>query len=318
VRTEQGLFLEETSTMASEAPDTEEYEVPPAPGPRPPTPLSSVVQIDVAGRSHAGKVRPNNEDHFLIVRFGRFLAALQTNLPADQVPARFEDDGYGLVVADGMGGPAAGEEASRLAITTLVNLVLTTPDWILRAEDPALAEAIMHRAAERFRQVNQALVEEAELDPELHGFGTTMTLAANVGRNLVIAHIGDSRAYVFRRGKLHQLTRDHTIVRELYEAGLITQAQLATHHLRHVITRHLGAAKGAKADAQQLTLENGDCLLLCTDGLTEMLSSQEIAAILANSATPEAICGTLIDRALAAGGKDNVTVLVARYRITEA
>jgi protein phosphatase len=275
------------------------------------------MQIELAGRSHPGKVRPNNEDHFLVVRFGRFLESLETNLPSDQVPRRFEDQGYGMVVADGMGGLAAGEEASRLAITTLVNLVLTTPDWILQADDPAFAEEIMRRAGERFEQVNQALAEEGELDPELHGFGTTMTLSASVGHNLFLAHIGDSRAYIFRREKLHQLTRDHTIVRELYEAGLITHAQIATHQLRHVITRHLGAAKGAKAEVQKWTLEDGDSLLLCSDGLTEMVSSEEIAAILARGTASETTCGRLIDQALAAGGKDNITVIVAKYRIAE-
>jgi protein phosphatase len=297
--------------MASDAADTQDYEIAPGPGRQPPKLHSSMVQADIAGRSHPGRVRPNNEDHFLVVCFGRFLEALQTNLPADQVPSQFEDHGYGLVVADGMGGPAAGEEASRLAITRLVNLVLTTPDWILRAEDPAFADEVMRRAVERFEHVNQALTEEAELDPELRGFGTTMTLAANMGRNLFIAHIGDSRAYVFRREKLHQLTRDHTLVRELYEAGLITLAQVATHHLRHVITRHLGAVNGAKADVQKWTLEDGDRLLLCSDGLTEMVTRELIAAILAEGATSEAMCEKLVDQALAAGGKDNVTAIVA-------
>jgi protein phosphatase len=301
--------------MVSETPDTEIYEVAPAPGQQPPTPTSSLVHVDIAGLSHPGKVRSKNEDHFLVSRFGRFLEALETNLPADQVPRRFEDDGYGMVVADGMGGHAGGEEASKLAITTLVNLVLSTPDWILRADETQFSEEVLRRASDRFEKVDQALAEAAHENPRLHGFGTTMTLAASAGNNLFISHIGDSRACVLRRGKLHQLTRDHTLVRELYEAGAITLAQAATHRLRHVLTRHLGADKGAKADVQKLVLENGDRLLLCSDGLTEMVDRENITAALAEKAASKALCAKLIDLALAAGGKDNVTVIICQYQI---
>jgi protein phosphatase len=272
------------------------------------------VQVDVAGLSHPGKVRPNNEDHFLVLRFGRFLEPLATNLPAGQAPSRFEDVGYALAVADGMGGHAAGEEASKLAITTLVSLVLNTPDWFLRMDDPSSAEEVMRRATERFGQIDRALAAEAAEDPRLHGFGTTMTLAASLGRDLLLAHVGDSRAYLFRKGTLYQLTRDHTLVRELYEAGMIVTALAATQHLRHLLTRHLGANKGAEPDVQRLALVDGDCLLLCSDGLSEMVRNVEIAEVLAGGGASEAMSQRLVDRALAAGGKDNVTVIVAQYR----
>jgi protein phosphatase len=273
-----------------------------------------LVEGDVAGLSHPGKVRPNNEDHFLVLRFGRFLEPLATNLPAGQVPSRFEDVGYALAVADGMGGHVAGEEASKLALTTLVNLVLNTPDWFLRMDAPSSAEEVMRRAADRFGRIDQALAEGAVEDPRLHGFGTTMTLAASLGRDLLLAHLGDSRAYLFRKGTLYQLTSDHTLVSELYQAGLITEAEAAAHHLRHVLTRNLGANRGARPDVQRLALVNGDCLLLCTDGLSEMVTNAEIADVLAGGGTSAAMSQRLVDRALAAGGKDNVTVIVAQYR----
>jgi protein phosphatase len=219
-----------------------------------------------------------------------------------------------MAVADGMGGHAAGEEASRLALTTLVNLVLNTPDWFLRMDDPSAAEEVMRRAADRFGHIDQALEEEAAEDPTLHGFGTTMTLAASAGWDLLIAHVGDSRAYLFRKGALHQLTCDHTLVGELYRAGMLTRAQAATHRLRHALTRHLGANKGGKPDVQKLTLADGDCLLLCSDGLTEMVGNAEITGVLAGGGASEAMSQRLVDAALAAGGKDNVTVLVAQYR----
>ena len=302
--------------MASDA-DTQEFELVPPSKSRSPQPSSSAVKVDVAGLSHAGKVRPNNEDHFLVVNFGRFLESVASNLPTGLVPFCFKENGWGMAVADGMGGHEAGEEASKLAITTLVDLVLSTPDWILRADDPEFAEEIMRRAGERFEMVDQALALEATFDPKLHGFGTTMTLAASVGMNLFIAHMGDSRAYLFRRGKLHQLTRDHTLAGELYEAGHITLAQAATHHLRHVLTRNLGRQKGAKPDVQKLELNDGDCLLLCSDGLNDMISNEKIAAVLAEDKSSAILSQELIDFALAAGGRDNVTVILAQYRVSE-
>jgi protein phosphatase len=273
-----------------------------------------LVPIDVAGLSHPGKVRPNNEDHFLVLRFGRFLEPLATNLPAGEVPSRFEDVGYAMAVADGLGGHVAGEEASKLAITTLVNLALNTPNWFLRMDDPSAAEEVMRRATERFGQIDQALGDEAVEDPRLHGFGTTMTLAASLGRDLLLAHVGDSRAYLLRKETLYQLTRDHTLVRELFEAGMIDSAQAAAHQLRHALTRYLGANKGARPDVQRLGLVDGDCLLLCSDGLSEMVRNIDIADVLAGGGTSEAMSRRLVDRALAAGGKDNVTVIVAQYR----
>ena len=187
--------------MASDAADPRGPALPSSPGRPPPGPLSSPVQVDVAGLSHPGKVRPNNEDHFLVLRFGRFLEPLATNLPAGQVPSRFEDIGYVMAVADGMGGHAAGEEASKLAITTLVNLVLNTPDWFLRMDDPPAAEEVMRRATERYGRIDQALAAEAAEGLTLHGFGTTMTLAASLGGDLLLAHVGDSRAYLLRGGR---------------------------------------------------------------------------------------------------------------------
>jgi protein phosphatase len=223
-----------------------------------------------------------------------------------------------MVVADGMGGHVAGEEASRLAITTLLNLVLTTPDWIFCAENPAHAEEMMRRAAERFSTVNRTLVAEAADNPRLHGFGTTLTLAASVGRNLILAHIGDSRVYLFRGGELYQLTRDHTVARAMCDAGVITPAQAATHRLRHMLTKSLGADEGEPPDVQKFTLDAGDCVLLCSDGLNDMVSDDQIAADLAPDAPSQAKCEKLIDRALAAGGKDNVTVIVGQSRVTDA
>ena len=301
--------------MPFEFADTQKLELPPSLALDRSTSPPSAVQVDIAGLSHPGKVRPRNEDHFLVVRIGRFLETLETNLSADEVPARFEQCGYGLAVADGMGGHAGGDQASRLAITTFLNLAMSAPNWILNADDPGCAEEIMRRAAERFEHVDRTLAEHADKDPQLRGFGTTMTFALSIGRSLFIAHTGDSRAYLYRGGTLHQLTRDHTLAGELYEAGEITGDQAARHHLRHVLTRNLGGDRGGTPDLQKVTLEDGDSILFCSDGLSEMVSAAQISAVLAADAPAKTACTTLVDLALEAGGKDNVTVIVARYRV---
>jgi protein phosphatase len=287
-------------------------------GDRPP-PFSSLVRVDLAGLSHPGKVRTNNEDHFFIGRFGRFFEPLQSNLPPDEMPERSEEVGYGMVVADGMGGHRAGEVASRLAIVTFINRALHTPDWILRLDDEMFAKEVQFRATERLGQVKEILAEKAQADPRLHGFGTTITLAVSLGRDLMVVHVGDSPVYLFRREKLHRLTRDHTLAQALADRGLIAQREVAVHRLRHVLTRVLGdQEREVEPDVQQFLLEEGDCLLLCTDGLSEMLKDEAIAGILGAGRSAEETCQQLVAAALEAGGKDNVSVVVARYQFPAA
>jgi PPM family protein phosphatase len=148
---------------------------------------------------------------------------------------------------------------------------------------------------------------------------TTLTIAANAGKDLIIAHIGDSRAYLYRRKRLHQLTRDHTLVQELVAKEIISPQEASTHRMRHVLTNVLGnMAQEIQPEVHKLTLEDGDCLLLCTDGLTDMVSAKTITGILALEETSESTCRRLVDQALRAGGKDNVTVVVGRYRFASA
>ncbi len=281
-----------------------------------PETYSALVRVDVAGHSHTGKVRAKNEDHFLITRFGRFLETIQSNLPEGTVAPRSEEGGYGMVVADGIGGSAAGEEASRLAIASLVNLVLRTPDWILRLDDESLSREVLRRASERYEQVNQSLIEKAERDPRLSGFGTTMTFAASLGRDLFVAHLGDSRVYLLRWGRLQQITRDHTLVQSLVDQQLLDRRKAASHRLRNVLSQSLGDHyRPIEPQVTHFTLDNDDRLLLCTDGLTEMVEERVIAEILGGNEPADVVCKKLVDRALDAGGKDNVTVIVARYHL---
>src|SRR5262249_7197681 len=161
--------------------------------PAPPQAVS--VQVDVSALSHPGYVRTNNEDAYLVARLSRALETLFSNLPEGDVPHRVEEAGYALFVADGLGGMPAGEVASRRAASTLVNLVLETPDWIMRTGERE-REQLAQRIAQRCRLIDAALTEEGQRDPSRAGMSTTMTLAFNVGRELFIGHVGDSRAYL--------------------------------------------------------------------------------------------------------------------------
>src|SRR6516165_10235673 len=169
--------------MNSNMSDDDTVEHPAAPVP--PDPLwpetgSSQVQVDLAAVSDRGLVRENNQDHYLVVRIGRSLETLLTNLSATQVPARAEEVAYGLVVADGTGGPAAGEVASRLAITTLVSLALHTPDWVLGIR-PRDTRRRVQRMEERWGRVQEALRQRGNREPALGQMGTTMTAAVSLG-----------------------------------------------------------------------------------------------------------------------------------------
>jgi serine/threonine protein phosphatase PrpC len=282
---------------------------------RRPQTASSQVRAEVGALSHPGRVRPNNEDSFLAARFARSMVTLTTNLPLNQVPDRYEEAGFALVVADGMGGQAAGEVASGLALTVGLNLVLNTPKWNL-VMNPEEAREHIEKMYRRFRQIDRVLTERAEADPHLAGMGTTLTVACSAGTDLFLYHVGDSRAYLFRQGRLHQLTQDHTLAQELADAGQIHPAEMASHRLRHVLTRDVGGGHGnLEVDFQHLRLADGDRLLLCTNGLTDMVPDPLIAEVLRGTEPPQEASRALVELALERGGEDDVTVVLARYSI---
>ena len=302
--------------MTDEREDTVKLPAWKEPEARQPAGASSLVELDLAALSHPGKVRQHNEDHFLAARFDRSMRTLLTNLPEGEVPPRYAETVYGMLVADGVGGAAAGETASRTAIHALVDLVIETPDWIMRLDEP-LAREVLQRMERRFQQVREVLVERAKADPSLRGMATTMTVACSLGPELLTAHVGDSRAYVFRRGgRLERLTRDQTMAQSLADSGAITQGEVATNPYRHVLTSAL-ATRGAfvQVELKRSRLEDGDQLLLCSDGLTEMVPDDSIARELAIPGPAAGVCRRLVDLALEAGGRDNVTVVLGRYRI---
>lgn len=273
----------------------------------------SPVSVDLAGLSDQGKVRDNNEDTFFIARFDRTMRALQSNLPPGEYPADFEETSYGMVVADGMGGHAAGEVASRTAVLVLLDLVLKTPDWIMRLNDQLVGE-VMRRVEQRLQAIRGTLAEKARVDADLEGMGTTLTMAWSLGADLVVAHVGDSRAYLMRDGQLQRLTRDQTLVQTLVEAGTLTLEEASRHRLRHIVTGILTTEEcKIPFEFHCLRLLDGDQILLCTDGLTEMVSEAAMAEALRRPGPAKETCSTLRDLALKAGGRDNVTVVLAHF-----
>lgn len=278
--------------------------------------FTSQVAVDAAGLSHVGRVRENNEDHFLISRMGRFMEVEHTNIPDDMRPERFEECFYGMIVADGVGGGVAGEVASRTAIRAIVDMAATSPNWIFRLDDDKLVTELRQRLRIRAGQIHDELIRTAKSDPSLKGFGTTMTIALSVGNVLFLSHIGDSRAYVFRQGTLQQLTHDHTLAQELTDKGFTNQDGVPVERFRHVLTQALTDRVGpVEPEVITVDLEDRDRVLLCTDGLTDLVDDGAIASVLAQEVSSAEVCRTLIERALEAGGTDNVTVALTSYRI---
>jgi len=292
--------------------ENEIYEHPPVP--RPENASLSLSAVDVAASTHTGLVRKNNEDHFLVMRFRRSLETTSTNLDEILLTRSYDLTGHGLLVADGMGEIAGGEVASSMALAKLVELVVNTPDWILVLKREKDLQRVLQRMTNRFLEVDEMLKQQAEQDPTLRGIGTTLTVAGTLGSDLLIGHVGDSRAYLWRHGALKQLTSDHTLAQVLIDAGVATPDDPATRSMRHVLTAALGSMnERIEPQVYQLQLMRGDQVLLCTDGLTEMLADPTIASVLSEAETAAKACQTLIDLALAGGGSDNVTVVLARF-----
>lgn len=272
------------------------------------------LQVDIAGASHQGHIRENNEDSYLLIRFGRSLQTLATNLDEHLLDQNYSLTGYGMLVADGMGGMAAGEVASRLALSTLIELIVETTDWTLALKRQQDLKTVFERMTRRFYQIDKILRQEAERDDTLAGMGTTLTVAGVLGSDLVLGHVGDSRAYLLRGNTFRQLTTDHTLAQALIDAGVASSDDPAPRSMRHVLTAAIGSLdERIEPQVQRFRLSPNDQLLLCTDGLTELVTDELIASELRQTESAQCACQNLIDLALASGGSDNITVVVARF-----
>lgn len=270
-------------------------------------PPTEPLPLQFGAATHPGLVRPNNEDHYAVVRRNRSSEVLFTNLQAHDLT--FADDhAYILVVADGMGGANFGEFASSLALRTMFQLASQATSWVMKLTDFD-RQHIRQRVAAYVQRMQAELREFTQLHPEFAGMGTTWTLAYLLPPHGIVVHVGDSRAYLFREGQLRQITHDETVAQAFIDAGLDPDS---VKKFGHILLNSFGGDKDhVAAQIHQIEIGPGDQLLLCTDGLTGMVPDDAIAEQLQRRAAPQLSCEALIDRALAGGGKDNVTVVLA-------
>jgi PPM family protein phosphatase len=277
-------------------------------------PASALVRADLAARSHPGVLK-SNEDHYLVLRLGRYEETLFTSLASTDVPRRFDEYAFAAVVADGIGRAGAGAMAARLAINTLAHLHLRLGSWSMRV-DSLVASEIVDRSQWMYRLTHEAVLAWYQAHADVGRMAATMTGVYSAGTNLFVAHVGHSRCYLFRKGLLTQLTRDQTLRERLAESRQPTSVGQGIEDGEHIVTSAIGAdAETPRIIVEQFRLEDDDTLLLCTNGLTDMVTEEEIADTLASRRTPEEQCSLLLDAALTNGGHDNVTVVLANYHI---
>jgi serine/threonine protein phosphatase PrpC len=271
----------------------------------------STLSVRSFGLSDRGRRRTGNEDQFLIAELTKTMRISHTTLGGP--PDVFGDErGHLFLVADGMGGHNAGERASALAVAIVEQFTLNSFKWFLEPDEPASGAVAEFESA--IHEADAAIVRESSHRPELQGMGTTLTMAYAVGTRLFILHVGDSRAYLHRDAVLTQLTEDHTVVAEMVRRGEIAPAQADRHRLRHVITNVIGGGNvGVQADVRVLDLQAGDTLLLCSDGLNETMSREEIAEMLSSGDDAERTSRRLVTLANERGGPDNITVIVSQF-----
>src|SRR3954470_10015874 len=197
------------------------------------------VGVTFGARTDAGRVRERNEDQFLIAKLAKSMRICGSSLPEPQITRFSDEEGYLMIVADGMGGVAGGEQASAMAVRTVESFVLDAIKWFLH-RDSSEQNTLVGELRQALERADHSVVERAEADPRLYGMGTTLTMGYSVGTDLFIAHAGDSRAYLFRDGKLERITSDHTLVQMLVDGGVISPEDAREHPRRHIVTNVLG------------------------------------------------------------------------------
>jgi len=272
--------------------------------------FKSAVELafDFGAATHVGLRRAENQDHYVIARRRRTQEVLATNVPLDQLVLP-PDEAYAIAVADGMGATGRGGLASQLAIRTAWELAGRTTSWLMKLGDFNTVE--LSERIEGFTHLMQrAFEDEFDANPEFAESGTTWTCAYFVSNFVVVANVGDSPCFLWREGMMGRVSTDHTVQQEFVAAGV--KPEVAGKY-GHMLTRCFGShSHNARPDIHHLRLQAGDQLLICTDGLTDSISATRIAQALHEASTAQAACDELIDLALAAGGRDNITAAVAR------
>lgn len=280
-------------------------------------PLSAGIGLEVAGVSVCGKKQAHNTDHYAALRLGRMQEMLTTSLSAADVPPAFEEYAYALLVADGIDGDGTGARASRFALSTLAHLAIRYGKWNVRV-GPETPTDIIEQGEFFYRQVQDAVAQAGRTDAKLADMATSLTAMYIAGADLFFAHVGHSRGFLFRNGVLIQLTMDHTLER-------LISANAALRRMR-LEARRPNVADGANAELvgrgnppdiaiEHVQLWPADRVLLCTNGLTDVVGEEQMSDVLASQRKPAEDARRLVDIALANGATDSVTVLLGDYRI---
>ena len=263
------------------------------------------VRVSVFGKTDLGRTRDHNEDTFLVADLSSGNASLLPEVREHEVGPR----GSLFMVADGMGGAAAGELASEMAADLIYHHLSTA--W---AEDEDASPArFAFRMKEAVELANQQIYGYAREHPEVRGMGTTVTAAGVFGEDLYLTQIGDSRGYLVRNGNAIQLTRDQSLMQRLVDAGELTEEEAEQSERRNIILQALGPDPRVKVDLSHQVLRRGDTLLICSDGLSGLVKREEFGEMVVSNPDLSSLCTALIDLANERGGPDNITVVVVRF-----
>lgn len=266
---------------------------------------SAPVRVSVFGKTDLGLTRDHNEDTFLVADLSAGNASLQPDVRNHEVGPR----GSLFMVADGMGGAAAGELASAMAAEVIYGHLSST--WT--QDEEVSAARFAYRMKEAVELANQRIYLYAREHPDVRGMGTTVTAAGVFGDELYLTQIGDSRGYLIRNGETFQLTRDQSLTQRLVDAGELTEEEAEQSERRNIILQALGPDPRVKVDLSHQQLRRGDTLILCSDGLSGLVRREEFAQLVESSPDLPTLCSALIDLANERGGPDNVTVVAVRF-----
>ncbi|MFL5493827.1 MAG: PP2C family protein-serine/threonine phosphatase [Gemmatimonadales bacterium] len=279
--------------------------------PSPPDRKPRDDEMDVFGLTHPGKVRTENQDHFLICALRQQVAVQQTSLPqADHLIAGSERLAFMMMVADGVGGGMKGEEASRSALEAVSRYVSRSMRCYYAAgsaEDREFSEALQEGAL----KCHSELVQRGQDDPEYRGMATTLTLYLGVWPRAYLLQVGDSRCYLLHHGELSQITRDQTMAQELIDLGVLKPGDAPGSRYTHTLSSSIGGRQTAPV-VTRFDLDWDTVVLLCSDGLTRHVSDDRIRERLRSMTSAQQACENLVQDALEGGGSDNVTVVVRR------
>lgn len=263
------------------------------------------VHVSVFGKTDVGRTREHNEDTFLVADLTAQKASLQPEVREHEIGPK----GSLFVVADGMGGAAAGEVASALAAQTIYEHLRTL--WV--HDKDSSPQRFAYRLKEAVERANTKIHGYAKEHSELKGMGTTTTAVGVLGDQMYLTQVGDSRAYLVRNGATIQLTKDQSLMQRLVDAGEMTEEEAERSERKNIILQALGPDANIRVDLTHQPIRKGDALILCSDGLSNQVRKEEIAEMLSREADLVSLCNELVRMANERGGPDNITVLIARF-----